>query len=148
MSSFNTSTAYLCDGSNALSPEYNGLILLEGGLSTAGCASAPSTSNRQHSRGPVSLLNVLFVFGVVASLVVASLVRDSMILSAAVQALDQTSTETVIVASGDTVWGIAESHTVEGCTTSQVVDWIESHNDLDGGLINAGQELVVPAATN
>lgn len=52
---------------------------------------------------------------------------------------------TVVVAPGDTLWGVA-SELVPGEDPRPVVEQIRRLNDLSGGGLRAGQQLVLPAA--
>jgi LysM domain len=52
--------------------------------------------------------------------------------------------ETVIVQPGDTIWGIAELRTPAGTDPRAFVDAIIALNDLDGGALQAGDELELP----
>lgn len=59
-------------------------------------------------------------------------------------ALAQTTLQEVTVMPGDTLWEIAEQHPVEGCTTSQLVDYIRCVNDLSQLSLSVGMRLEVP----
>ena len=52
---------------------------------------------------------------------------------------------TVVVAPGDTLWGVA-SELAEGEDPRPVVEQIRRLNDLASGELRAGQQLVLPAA--
>ena len=52
--------------------------------------------------------------------------------------------EKVIVQPGDTIWGIAELRTPAGTDPRAFVDAIIALNDLDGGTLEAGDELELP----
>ncbi|MBQ6394768.1 MAG: LysM peptidoglycan-binding domain-containing protein [Atopobiaceae bacterium] len=54
------------------------------------------------------------------------------------------SLEEVVVLPGDTLWGIAEEHPVEGLTTEQLVHCIEEENGLSGAFLSVGERLLVP----
>lgn len=45
---------------------------------------------------------------------------------------------------GDTLWGIAQSHPVEGLTTAQTVELIVTLNGLDSPSVATGGVLAVP----
>jgi hypothetical protein len=52
-------------------------------------------------------------------------------------------TETVMVGTGDTLWGIA-SEAADGGDVREMVERIKSLNALDSGMVTAGQRLRVP----
>lgn len=52
-------------------------------------------------------------------------------------------TETVMVGTGDTLWGIA-SDAADGGDVREMVERIKRLNALDTGLVTAGQRLRVP----
>ena len=52
--------------------------------------------------------------------------------------------ETVTVVSGDTLWGIAEDHSVDGVTTANMVDVIREANHLESACLHGGMQLLVP----
>ena len=52
--------------------------------------------------------------------------------------------ETVTVVSGDTLWGIAEDHSVDGFTTANMVDAIREENHLESACLYGGMQLLVP----
>jgi nucleoid-associated protein YgaU len=53
-------------------------------------------------------------------------------------------TQTVTVAPGDTVWGIAASHYPDDADLRQRVDDIVSINHIRGGSLVPGQALTIP----
>lgn len=81
---------------------------------------------------------VVLLVGLVAALALG------VVVGAASIATDQgQATETVTVGSGQTLWAIADEAAGEG-STAAMVDRIQELNDLDGGLVMAGQQLRVP----
>jgi LysM repeat protein len=52
--------------------------------------------------------------------------------------------ETVTVVSGDTLWSIAEDHSVDGVTTANMVDVIREANHLESACLYGGMQLLVP----
>lgn len=93
------------------------------------------------------------VIGVVAMAVVALvvftgawLVTDRMTEARVQNAFGASSYETITVVNGDSLWSIAESHPVSGCTTQQVVSHIREENGLESSYLVAGAKLVVPSA--
>ncbi|MGA7271395.1 MAG: LysM peptidoglycan-binding domain-containing protein [Acidimicrobiia bacterium] len=55
-------------------------------------------------------------------------------------------TRTYVVASGDTLWSIAQSVTEPGQDLRPVIDVISDLNHLDGDGIAAGQALLIPGS--
>lgn len=55
-------------------------------------------------------------------------------------------TKIVEVATGDTLWNIAEKNPIDGLSITETVDAIKMVNDLDSGLLVPGMELSVPTA--
>jgi len=51
------------------------------------------------------------------------------------------------VRSGDTLWQIAEDHGPDGADRRAVVATIYRINDLDGGVLQAGQVIMIPVAS-
>ena len=45
---------------------------------------------------------------------------------------------------GDTLWHIAEAHAPDGQDVRSAIATIERINDLDGGILQAGQVLEIP----
>lgn len=55
--------------------------------------------------------------------------------------------ETVFVCEGDTMWHIAQEHTVVGVETDELVTWLYEHNNLVGTSLRPGQRLEAPKPT-
>ena len=53
--------------------------------------------------------------------------------------------ETVCVQSGDSLWSLAQEHSVDGLSTQETSDIIRSVNHLEHGSLDAGDVLKVPA---
>lgn len=53
--------------------------------------------------------------------------------------------EIVRVQSGDSLWSLAQEHSVDGLTTQETSDIIRSVNHLEHGSLDAGDVLKVPA---
>ncbi len=53
-------------------------------------------------------------------------------------------TTVVMVGTGDTLWDIAADHADDG-DVPEMMEHIKDLNDLDGGALQAGQKLRVPA---
>lgn len=131
-------TVYACNGSLALNPEPRRLRLIEGGLSHQ--ASAPQAHHGIALQ--VNLLSV--VMALMAALAITWYATDCYASSHAARMLEEVESETIVVAEGDTLWGIAEARQVEGCTTEQVVRHIREVNGLDSSMLREGTTLRVP----
>lgn len=91
-------------------------------------AAAVTASARQES--------ILAMLIVIALIVIAA--------NSGLRTSTPSSTRTVSVASGQTLWGLAISHPVEGLTTAQTVELIGEMNGLQGGAVAVGQQLTIP----
>lgn len=104
-------------------------------------ASAPSASRtrlRITPRGR-AVLSVLVALPFIVAILLA-------VLNGGVAAADQGgSTVTVTVSAGQTLWSLAEAIAPESNPADVVAD-IVAVNALDGGAVQAGQTLVLPAA--
>lgn len=60
-------------------------------------------------------------------------------------ALENTELTTISVTSGDSLWTLAEEHSVEGMTTQETTELIRMWNDLESSTLQPGTELLVPA---
>lgn len=137
------------DGTAALSARacQPRLVLIEGGrrAQDARLSERPRTPRPQGLTRAQSALLVACGVALVAALALASLVSDALRGQSLSAALGSRPAETVVVQDGDSLWGIAEAHAVEGVGTAELVSWIEEENGLAGGLLTPGQRLVVPA---
>lgn len=48
---------------------------------------------------------------------------------------------------GDTIWGIAQHHHVDGVSTYELVTWLYERNELSDSCLFPGQALVVPSSS-
>lgn len=136
------------------------LTVLEGGLSKdklsaekssvpdahrcASCAPAerPLIAHSQRRSGlPVALIAFVLALVICAVSTLATQYAEAKFA----QDLVDTPAAEYIVVSGDSLWAIAQTHPIDGYATSYVVNWISARNNLDGGLIVAGQRLLVPS---
>lgn len=136
------------EGSSALSPCESGLVLIEGGRAGRLAARAPRPA-RHADAGGLTLgqtVRALVCGGlVILAVVVASALVDPARAAGVQSALDELPTRSVIVSSGDSLWGIAAGCELDA-PTDEVVTWIQERNGIEGGLVVPGQELVVPVA--
>lgn len=138
-------TLPLTDGTAALSlaAPRPALTLVRGGLSErprrARAAVSPGLSRRQ------ALALAATGAALVLALCAACLASEALASQASSAALAAVPTETVCVLEGDTLWGLAERHGVDGVATQDVMAWIERENGLDGASLEVGGRLVVPA---
>ena len=59
-------------------------------------------------------------------------------------ALSSTKLETIHVLEGESLWSIAESYPVSGCSTKDVANYIIEKNNLSDSMLQVGQSLNVP----
>ena len=50
----------------------------------------------------------------------------------------------ITVGTGDSLWTIAQAHSIDGVSTSELIDWLKDENDLSGSVLALGQSLTVP----
>lgn len=82
------------------------------------------------------------------SIISITVVVVLLLLASASQATGQiTETYDYRVRPGDTLWGIAGEHGPEGQDRRSVIATIERINELDGGVLQAGQVLVLPVVS-
>ena len=60
------------------------------------------------------------------------------------EAFAHTTYQTATVMPGTTLWSLAESHPVEGCSTREVVAHIRAINHLESASLSVGMQLQVP----
>lgn len=96
---------------------------------------APHRYARHPRRGGLPARLAVIVAGAAAGLVVVGGVA---------YAGSANSGDRIVVHSGQTLWGIAESH-YPGTSVEQAVSEIEAANHLSGAAIRPGQTLYLPA---
>ena len=126
-----------CYGSLALEVEQPRFIVHEGGASAASKVAEAIEARHGLAVLAAAVLLAVAILGV-------GLLRDSMVRRDVAIALNSAPVAQRVVRDGDTLWSIAEGCRVNDVSTKDVVSWIEHENALDGGLIVAGQTLVVP----
>ena len=159
MSQHTRHNAYACEGSLALSIDRSRFRVIEGGrpsshgrTRTAHSASFPSTvTSPSHELTPSILrhrqLVIMLTIALVMLLVTGSwLIGDLKASSRVNAAMAQAAHETITVMPGDSLWHIAETHPVESCSTSQLVDYISSTNNLDETPLAVGTILTIPSS--
>ena len=67
--------------------------------------------------------------------------------SHAQQLISSQPTEVMHVCEGDTIWGIARSHQVDGVSTIELVQWLRERNGLSSACLFPGQALLVPSTS-
>ena len=146
-----TIRTYSTEGTTALVPSYSPLVLLDGGADKRGNDSlhhAPRTASKkqQSSRWDVVTVLVCTVL-VTASLFGALIASNAASASRMAVALSNLPAEEITVASGDSVWGLAARHSVDGYSTSELARWITEKNSLGSSELHTGQSLLVPASS-
>ena len=131
-------------GTSALAPRAVSFTVYEGGKNRA--AAQPVARRSEEPRRGLGVLSVIVavVFGVALACTMAAV--GSAAASAKAQRLSEVPTSSVRVETGETLWDVANAHPVDGCSTSEVVDWIRSENSLPTSTLQAGQALIVPSA--
>lgn len=104
-------------------------------------------SLRVHQGGFVQHARIrhVLMFGIVFAVLAATCVTLALRFESHAAAIANASFERIEVHSGDSLWGIAEDHGIDGLTTADVVEAIRQQNDLSSGSLNPGQMLSVPA---
>ena len=98
----------------------------------------------KHS-GPVCFLVAL---SIALAICVVSVMSSNLIESRIRDSVSYVPSGEYFVVSGDSLWSIAESHPIQGHSASEVVTWIMERNNLENGLIVAGQCLAVPSQSS
>lgn len=152
-----------CIGNLALAPSYPSYRVLEGGQSkqrvqakrnthvTCDCE-VRSRSNhmvvrtRQARAASVraTLLAIASMALVIAVLSLVWQLPDIIAASRVQHALQDASYQTVVVHSGDTLWDIAQNHSVSGCSTTELVSHIRDINNIQDACLQVGMQLSVP----
>ena len=140
-------TTYATRGNLALKNKNDlGFVLIEGGR---GPAQATDTHQQEPQRVVLSRANSIAIATVIVVAMVvmlaASCFVDSMAASQRAGLFEAADTAVIRVAEGQSLWGIAEAHPVEGCSVQDVISYIKEVNDLSTSTIFAGQQLIVPA---
>lgn len=147
--SYTTSAALpAIDGTSALSVNPRRLVLIEGGRGHRVAQPCVRADARVVPDPSDAIQGMRFVLGgavVILAILLACLVVDPLRAAHAREALDALPTASVVVSQGDSLWSIAESCGSD-IPTSELVSWIQDRNGIEGGLITAGQTLVVPSA--
>lgn len=60
------------------------------------------------------------------------------------EALSNVSYELIVVHPGDTIWDIAQSHPVEGCSTQELARHLRAINSLEDANLAVGMRISVP----
>lgn len=146
--------AFATNGNTALASTrtYTHLRVIEGGRSSR-AANPVKRPRAQHtpeiqdypsfSFGQKLFAAVVLVLLTIA-LAVVWFVGDAYASDSYTQQASQVAMEEIVVHQGDTLWGIASEHDIEGLDTSEVIRFIQVENGLEGSGIYAGQRLSVP----
>lgn len=149
---------YATNGSSALARQNTTrFVVIDGGLS----ADAPRAPRRTQAfvdeaawefeeARSLSLGQRVALMVVAAAVIVAlgfvSLFMSDAAAAAAASAYQGAELTEITVHSGDTLWGIAEEHAVDGVDTATLVELIRQENSLESANLMIGQRIVVPAA--
>ena len=164
----NTTAAPAFEGTLALASERPRFRVIEGGLSKQAQKApvhvpakvavarprsarrlAPAQATAQVRRTstqaqPSSSFLVVCAVSLMVAIALLWFVPNALAKSRVSHALEGVTYETVTVHTGDTLWGIAEEHAVEGCTTAEVVQHIKSANELEDACLAPGMRISVP----
>ena len=135
------SHCFVVDGTSALKTEIQTrLYVIDGGR--ASMSEQKARSNAGASAFPFF---ATVVFGAASLLIAAIFISvDATRAASTADTLGSTGIAHVVVAPGDTIWDLAESHRPSGTQTSDVVDWIRRENNLMSSNLRIGQNLMVP----
>lgn len=86
---------------------------------------------------------VVFLVGLLVAVAVA--VAFAGVSAATAEKGEPVPTDVIVVGSGATLWDIAAARTDDGDVRA-MISTIQDLNNLDGGMLVAGQRLLVPAA--
>ena len=144
---------YISDGTSALASKPCEFTLLEGKASVAQDA-APSAEflNEQPiaSYSPFSgkqlFVAALALVAIVCLLVSAYNFRAMAIENELLDKLQYAPVETITVQPGDSLWKIAEDHSVSGVSTTDMVRYIQKINHISSDRLVSGQLLKIPVA--
>ena len=147
MSNKKSTPMVYCDGSLALAVSgYPQFRVIEGGRSAKPrrAVRAQTTVKREAARFRQQALTAC-VIALMLALACMWVLQDRAHAARVEEAFAQTSYQTATVMPGTTLWGLAEAHPVEGCSTSEVADHIRTLNQLDDASLSVGMQLQVPA---
>lgn len=99
-----------------------------------------------HAKCPLPLA-IAFSLGLAVVLLGSFLYCEISAQNVYESALASTSQVELSVQSGDTLWAIAEAHPISGLSTADTANVISEWNDLEGACLQAGELLLVPAAS-
>ena len=102
--------------------------------------------NRPHPKHS-GLACFLIAFIIISAICVVSVMVSHVRESKFSSVIASTPTYEYVVSQGDSLWSIATTADIRGYSTSDVVSWIMEINNLDAGLIQPGQTLLVPYQT-
>ena len=138
---------YISDGTSALAPRPCEFTLLEGGAYIAISAEflnkRPSASYRPFSRKQL-FVAALALVAIVCFLVSTYNFRATAIENEILDKLQYAPVETITVQPGDSLWKIAEDHSVSGVSTTDMVRYVQKINHISSDRLVSGQLLKIP----
>ncbi len=141
--SYNNSYAF--DGNAALAldrPSRPNLVVVESDNRRRVCRMPREARRSQDTRSSATVVIGLCAAALLMAILFVGV--DNARASVASASLSEATLTTVYVHPGDTLWGIASDHLVEGASVSDVEGWIVEANGLDSSDLQPGQSLVVP----
>ena len=146
-----TIRTYTTEGSTALVPSCSSFVLLDGGAGKRGedsLRNATKTISKVQERSRWNVLTVFVCTLLVAAGLFGALIASNVATaSRRIEALSDLPAQEVTVASGDSIWGLASQHHVDGYSTSELAQWITEKNSLNTSELRPGQSLLVPASS-
>lgn len=132
---------FIVDGTSVLKTEDQPrLYVIEGG-----CPSMSEQKARTNTGAKAYPFFATVVFAAASLLIAAILISVDAIRAASTEdTLGSTGIAYVVVAPGDTIWDLAETHKPNGTQTPDVVEWIRRENNLSTSNLSIGQSLMVP----
>ena len=103
---------------------------------------APEHEASSASSRRAGALLVVIALAAVFTLAIGMLAMGQASLDAAIASRDRIE---IVVDAGDTLWGIASDHAVDGLSTQDTVDVVRAWNGLTSSSLTPGTTLVVPA---
>lgn len=137
-------TAFAFDGTAALDARPYELYLIRGGRCARTEKKVPCRRVKpQLSRRQCLSLTISSV-ALIAFLLVLSTVSDALAHQASLSQIESAPKRTVVVDSGDTLWSLAETSSLDEVPTAEIVAWMRCANNIDEDPIRPGQKLLVP----
>lgn len=147
----NTMERYEFDGNTALARQHEPRLSVcddefsyHGERPSKRRESHPSTASGMVASQVEALRVCVVVLVIGVALMFAAFVGEGAHEAIASRRISSMPTETISVYPGETLWGVAQDHPVDGVSTKELVEWLEWRNDLSSSLLTPGQTLLIP----